>query len=114
MQVVWNPEWIPPDESWAEERHPRKPGDPANPLGEAQLVYDPPRTIHGTNDPASVGKPVSHGSIRMTNEVVKQLARQLMEATGAGKDEAWYQEAQTNRTEKRIVDLPQLVPIRVY
>ena len=35
VQAVWNPEWNPPDESWAEEREPRKPGDPKNPLGEA-------------------------------------------------------------------------------
>ena len=113
-QVVWNPEWIPPDESWAEERQPRQPGDPANPLGRAQLIYDPPRTIHGTNDPSSIGKAVSHGSIRVTNEVATQLARELMEATGAGKDEAWYESTRQNRTVKQIVDLPQRVPIRVF
>lgn len=114
QQVVWNPEWTPPDESWAEQRTPKKSGAPDNPLGRAQLVYDPPRTIHGTNDPASIGKAVSHGSIRLPNAVVVQLGRQLMEATGAGKDEAWYREAQQKRTEKRIVDLPQRVPIRVF
>jgi lipoprotein-anchoring transpeptidase ErfK/SrfK len=113
-QVVWNPEWVPPDESWAEEREPRQPGDPANPLGRAQLIYDPPRTIHGTNDPTSIGKAVSHGSIRVTNAVAMQLARELMEATGAGKDESWYKSARDNRTVKQIVDLPQRVPIRVY
>ncbi len=113
-QVVWNPEWTPPDESWAEEREPRKPGDPKNPLGRAQLIYDPPRTIHGTNDPASIGKAVSHGSIRVNNTVAVQLARQLMEATGAGKDDAWYKRVQATRTEKQIVDLPQRVPIRVF
>jgi lipoprotein-anchoring transpeptidase ErfK/SrfK len=84
VQAVWNPEWTPPDESWAEEREPRKPGDPKNPLGHAQLVYDPPRSIHGTNQPASIGKAVSHGSIRVTNDVAVQLAREVMEAGGAG------------------------------
>ena len=113
-QVVWNPEWTPPDESWAEEREPRQPGDPKNPLGRAQLVYDPPRTIHGTNEPASIGKAVSHGSIRVTNEVAVQLGRQLMEASGAGKDDEWYRKTQANRTVKQIVDLPQRVPIRVF
>lgn len=114
VQAVWNPEWTPPDESWAEERLPRKPGDPKNPLGVAQLVYDPPRTIHGTTDPTSIGKAVSHGSIRVTNAVAVQLAREVMEAGGAGKDEAWYASAQANRTEKQIVDLPRPIPIRVY
>lgn len=113
-QVIWNPEWLPPDESWAEQRKPRKPGDPENPLGRAQLVYDPPRTIHGTNDPKSIGKAVSHGSIRVTNKVAQELAQLLMEETGAGKDSAWYQAAKTNHTVKQVVPLPQLVPIRVY
>ena len=114
-QVVWNPDWVPPkDESWAEEREPRESGDPKNPLGRAQLVYDLPRTIHGTNAPSSIGKAVSHGSIRMTNETIVQLAKQVMEAGGAGKDESWYTQAQQNRREKQVVDLPRPVPIRVY
>lgn len=113
-QVVWNPEWTPPDESWADEREPRKPGDPANPLGRVQLVYDPPRSIHGTNKPESIGKPVSHGSIRMRNEELAALAKEIMAAGGAPKDDAWIQQAQANRTEKQIVDLPRPIPIRVY
>lgn len=114
VQAVWNPEWTPPDESWAEEREPRKPGDPKNPLGVAQLVYDPPRSIHGTNTPSSIGKPVSHGSIRVSNDVAVQLARMVMEAGGAAKDDAWYAQAQAKKTEKQIVDLPNPIPIRVF
>ena len=113
-QVVWNPEWIPPDESWAEEREPRKPGDPKNPLGRTQLVYDPPRTVHGTSDRTSIGKAISHGSIRMYNEDVAKVGRQLMEATGVRKDESFFRNAETNKTEKIIVDLPGGVPIRVF
>lgn len=113
-QVVFNPDWVPPDESWAEEREPRESGDPKNPLGRAQLVYDAPRSIHGTNQPSSIGKPVSHGSIRLPNDVIVQLAKDVMEAAGAGKDDAWYRQAQQNRSQKRVVDLPKAVPIRVY
>jgi lipoprotein-anchoring transpeptidase ErfK/SrfK len=113
-QVVFNPEWTPPDESWAEEREPRKPGDPKNPLGRAQLVYDPPRSVHGTNAPASIGTATSHGSIRMRNEDLLQLAREVMRAGGATRDEAWVRQAEQNRTEKQIVDLPRPVPIRVF
>ena len=113
-QVIWNPEWIPPDETWAEQRTPKKPGAPDNPLGRAQLVYDPPRTIHGTNEPSSIGKNVSHGSIRLPNAVIVALGKQLMEASGAHRDDAWYRRVQQNRTEKVVVDLPQRVPIRVF
>jgi lipoprotein-anchoring transpeptidase ErfK/SrfK len=113
-QVVWNPEWIPPkDESWAEAKDPKKPGAADNPLGRAQLIYDPPRTIHGTNEPQSIGKAVSHGSIRLANADVVRLARQLMEVTGVKKDEAWYRRVQQKRTEKVVIDLPQRVAIKV-
>jgi len=113
-QVVWNPEWIPPkDESWAEAKDPKKSGAPDNPLGSAQLVYDPPRTIHGTNEPQSIGTAVSHGSIRLANADVVRLARQLMEVTGVKKNDAWYRQVQRNRTEKVVIDLPQRVAIKV-
>lgn len=114
-QVVWNPEWNPPkDESWAEQKDPKKPGAPDNPLGRAQLIYDPPRTIHGTNEPQSIGKAVSHGSIRLSNADVTRLARQLMEVTGVQKGDAFFRQVQQNRTEKVVVDLPQRVAIRVF
>ena len=114
-QVVWNPEWIPPkDEAWAESKDPKKPGAPDNPLGRAQLVYDPPRTVHGTDDPQSIGKAVSHGSIRLSNADVVTVARRLMDVTGVKKDEAWYQRVQQKRMEKVPVNLPQRVPIRVF
>lgn len=113
-QVIWNPRWIPPTyESWAEDEEVVEPGDPENPLGQAQLVYRAPNSIHGTLHPESLGKAVSHGSIRASNEVVTELARQVMEAGGAGKDEAWYREARENRTERREVLIPNPVPIRV-
>ena len=113
-QVVWNPEWNPPDESWAEEREPREPGDPKNPLGRVQLVYDPPRSIHGTPDRTSIGKAISHGSIRMLNEEAAELGRRLMESAGVGRDSAFYKNVERNRTEKVVVDLPGGVPIRVF
>jgi lipoprotein-anchoring transpeptidase ErfK/SrfK len=113
-QVVWNPDWNPPDESWAEEREPRESGDPKNPMGRAQLVYDPPRSIHGTNQPSSIGKAVSHGSIRLANDVIVKLAQEVMESAGVAKDAAWYKETQQNRKQKQVIDLPKVVPIRVF
>ncbi len=114
-QVVLNPEWIPPtEESWAEDEKVSAPGDPDNPLGHAQLVYDLPRSIHGTNAPASIGKAVSHGSVRATNESVLSMAQLLMEYTGVDGAAQLVQAAQSERTIKRVVDLPRHVPIRVF
>jgi lipoprotein-anchoring transpeptidase ErfK/SrfK len=114
-QVVLNPTWIPPtDESWAEDADSVSPGDPANPLGRAQLVYDLPRSLHGTNEPSSIGKAVSHGSIRLTNDAVLTLAELLLRRTGIERAPELLQEARRDRSTKRVIDLPQLVPIRVF
>jgi hypothetical protein len=37
--------------------------------------------IHGTNDPSSIGNPVSHGCVRVPNDVVVQLAQILAPGT---------------------------------
>ena len=112
-QVVWNPRWIPPQEEWAKDEEVKEPGDPENPLGRAQLVYSPPNTVHGTNERSSLGKAVSHGSIRVSNEVAMDLARQVMEAGGAAKEESWYRAARQNPKERRDVNIPNPIPIRV-
>lgn len=57
---------------------------------------------------------VSHGAIRVTNEVATQLARAVMEAAGVTLDEDWHRRVRENRTQKEVVDLPQGIPIRVY
>jgi lipoprotein-anchoring transpeptidase ErfK/SrfK len=112
-QVVWNPRWIPPAQEWAEGEEEKEPGDPENPLGRAQLVYSPPNSIHGTIAPESLGQAASHGSIRVSNEVAMSLARMVMEAGGAQRDEAWYRRVRENRTERQDVSIPNPVPIRV-
>ncbi|MDQ1145150.1 lipoprotein-anchoring transpeptidase ErfK/SrfK [Bacillus sp. SORGH_AS 510] len=54
-------------------------GDPKNPLGSRWIGFDAKDTdgrtygIHGTNQPASIGKYVSQGCIRTQNEVVSSL-----------------------------------------
>lgn len=113
-QVVFNPRWTPPkEEEWAKDEEVMEPGDPENPLGVAQLVYDAPRSIHGTNEPESLGKAESHGSIRIANDVARQLARQVMEAGGARREESFFQQVRENRKERVEVAIPNPVPIRV-
>jgi hypothetical protein len=113
-QVVFNPRWVPPkEESWAKDEKVAEPGDPDNPLGVVQLVYNLPNTIHGTNEPSSLGKAVSHGSIRIANEVGVELAKQIMQAGGASRDDNWVQQVLNNRTQRVDVDIPNPVPIRV-
>jgi lipoprotein-anchoring transpeptidase ErfK/SrfK len=112
-QVIINPAWVPPDQSWADESEPKAPGAPDNPLGRAQLVYDPPRTIHGTDKPKSIGTATSHGSIRMTNASIVRLAKAVLAASGSPRDAAWVDRALANPHTRQAVDLPHPVPIVV-
>jgi len=70
------PDWYPPREMIA--RQPYLPrfvaGGPGNPLGaRAMYLGGTEYRIHGTNDASTIGKQVSSGCIRMTNEDVTDL-----------------------------------------
>ena len=69
------PDWHPPAEMIA--RQPYLPrfmaGGPGNPLGaRAMYLGSSQYRIHGTNDPSTIGKFVSSGCIRLTNEDVSR------------------------------------------
>lgn len=112
-EVVLNPRWVPPDEEWAEDEDEVEAGDPENPLGVAQLVYDRPRSVHGTNEPGSIGQAVSHGSIRVLNDVARDLARQVMEEAGIQDADQRLSRAEQNPEQSQTVRLPRGIPIRV-
>ena len=76
IQVIeWNPWWYPPKAEWAKKDKPTPPG-PRNPLGPVKLRIGKYGEIlfHGTNNSWSVGRPVSHGCMRMKNDEAKGLA----------------------------------------
>ena len=70
------PDWYPPHQMIA--RQPYLPrmtaGGPGNPLGaRAMYLGGTDYRIHGTNDPTTIGKQVSSGCIRLTNDDVINL-----------------------------------------
>lgn len=83
-KVMW-PKWTPPPDMIKRKPELAKwrdgmPGGPENPLG-ARALYlyqngrDTLYRIHGTNEPASIGKAASSGCIRMFNEDIIELYR---------------------------------------
>jgi lipoprotein-anchoring transpeptidase ErfK/SrfK len=112
-RVDLNPEWVPPDSEWAEDRERRAPGDPQNPMGHARLVFDMPYTIHGTNDLESLGTAASHGSIRIANSVVVELAELLLRAGGAWDSDRWFQDMRNRSDQEFQIRLDNPVPIEV-
>ena len=74
------PDWYPPPEMIA--RQPYLPrmiaGGPGNPLGaRAMYIGGTAYRIHGTNDPSSIGKFMSSGCIRMTNDNAIDLYKRV-------------------------------------
>jgi len=58
------------------------PGDPENPLGTRWLGFDLPQYgIHGTNEPETIGQPVTKGCVRLVNSEVEELYTLLPEGT---------------------------------
>jgi murein L,D-transpeptidase YcbB/YkuD len=76
-RAEWNPSWRPPEgREWAQDARFTPPG-PNNPMGRVKLFFAPLYYIHGTPDSANIGRPASHGCVRMRNRDVIELARLL-------------------------------------
>ena len=113
-QIDFNPDWTPPqDEKWSKDREYKEAGHPDNPMGRVRMRYDPPRSIHGTDDEESIGGAESHGSIRIKNEDGMELARLIMQASGESKSDDWWTSVRENESEMVTVKLSNPVPIRV-
>ena len=88
VQTITNkaewPDWHPPSQMIA--RQPYLPrfmaGGPGNPLGaRAMYLGASEYRIHGTNDPTTIGKFVSSGCIRLTNEDIVDLFNRVSVGT---------------------------------
>ncbi len=94
IQVIeWNPWWYPPKSGWAKNQKPTPPG-PKNPLGPVKLRIGKYGDIllHGTDKAWSVGRPASHGCMRMFNHDASSLA--------------WYlQKNFSKKTDPSLLDL---------
>ena len=112
-RVDLNPEWNPPKSNWAKGRKRASPGRTDNPMGRARLVFNMPYTIHGTDDLDSLGKAASHGSVRISNDVVMGLAELLLRAGGSWDGDQWFQRMSENRGKEYEIKMQYPVPIDV-
>jgi lipoprotein-anchoring transpeptidase ErfK/SrfK len=110
-RIDWNPDWTPPDSEWAEGHDPTPPGHEDNPMGRVRMVYQAPYSIHGTEVLESLGEAQSHGSIRMGNDDIIELAKRVMAAGGAERSAGWYEEVLGNPTRMYSVELSD--PVRL-
>jgi lipoprotein-anchoring transpeptidase ErfK/SrfK len=117
-EIIWNPDWIPPDSDWVAGRKGVRPGevikptDPRNPLGKLKIPLGSGYLIHEAQGPGDLGNLVSHGCIRMMRADLFDLADKIVAARSL--PVTARQIAAAKRTKKTLVaklDEPLLVDI---
>ena len=110
-QVIWNPEWVPPDSEWVTEGHAdvepgeKVPaGDPRNPLGKIKIPLGDGFLIHQAAKQSDLGHLVSHGCIRMLKEDIADLANHIVTARGLNIRPEQINRAMTS-TERLVANL---------
>ncbi|HEX8974064.1 MAG TPA: L,D-transpeptidase family protein [Patescibacteria group bacterium] len=94
-KIVFNPGWTPTKDIWKEYFKKRKkpmkkyfhPGASDNPLGLAKIFisyngYNSTLGIHTTNEPRSIGRRVSHGCTRISDESMLEIASIILKQNG--------------------------------
>jgi hypothetical protein len=114
QRVVWNPWWNPPpDAAWARGREATAPGA-GNPMGRVKLFFrGPDYYIHGTTQERALGRPASHGCIRMANRDVMALARRIHAVATPNVGEATLDRLAANTQATREIALPRRVRLDV-
>lgn len=107
-EIIWNPEWVPPDSTWVEESI--EPGerieadDARNPLGKVKIRLGGAILIHEAAKPSDIGHLVSHGCVRMLTEDIFDLAEKIVAARRLPVTKERIERAKTN-TERLAVKL---------
>jgi hypothetical protein len=84
-RMVYNPTWTPPPgAAWARNEKPAGPGW-SNPMGRVKIHLFGDYYVHGTpaGNERHLGRPASHGCIRMRNQDVMELAALILRADGS-------------------------------
>lgn len=85
-QVIWNPDWIPPDSDWVAESPKVKAGevikasDPRNPLGKVKIPLGFGYLIHQAKGIGDLGSLVSHGCVRVMRPDLYDLSDKIVAA----------------------------------
>jgi lipoprotein-anchoring transpeptidase ErfK/SrfK len=112
-QVIWNPDWVPPDSEWVEDyKYKVEPGerieadDPRNPLGKVKIPLGDGFLLHQAGSRADLGNLVSHGCIRVLKEDLFDLAEKIVAARNWPVSKEQIERAKTNK-ERLVAKLDQ-------
>ena len=112
-KIEWNPWWIPPPGAdWVRDFRPRPPG-PRNPMGLVKLPLSRAILFHGTPKAWSVGRPASHGCMRMHNRDATMIAWYLQSNFSKQNDPSLRQLYRENGRKTYRVSLDTPVPVKL-
>lgn len=114
-RMVWNPTWTPPpDAEWAREETFTGPGW-SNPMGRVKMHLFGDYYVHGTpaGNERHLGRPASHGCVRMRNRDVMELAELVLKADGAPVAESTIRRLAANPRATRELALAGRVRVRI-
>ncbi len=117
-QIVFNPDWIPPDSSWVLD-HNVSPGevvdadDPRNPLGKVKIpIGSGGILIHQAFKPGDIGHLVSHGCVRLQLNELYELIDQIIAARSLHVSKQQLDQAKASKDRFGIkLDAPLVVDI---
>lgn len=106
-EIVWNPDWIPPDSKWVTDVEPGErieADDPRNPLGKIKIRLGNAILIHEAAKPTDIGRLVSHGCVRMLTDDLFDLTEKMVAACNLPITPQQIEQAKTN-TDRLAVKL---------
>lgn len=106
-EIIWNPDWIPPDSKWVKDVEPGEKieaDDPRNPLGKIKIRLGNAILIHEASKPSDIGQLASHGCVRMLTEDLYDLSEKIVAARKLPVTKEQIEESKTN-TERLAVKL---------
>lgn len=116
-QIVFNPDWVPPDSSWVED-HNVTPGetveadDPRNPLGKIKIPLGNGILIHQASRPSDLGHLVSHGCVRLLLDDLFDLTEKIIAARSLKVSKQQIDHAKTSKDRLVVkLDAPLIVDI---
>jgi murein L,D-transpeptidase YcbB/YkuD len=111
-RIVWNPWWYPPqNREWSKDEIVTPPG-PKNPMGPVKMDIGKRYYIHGTNEEFSVGRPATHGCVRLKNKDAREVASWLQKRFSTKFKEASFEKAMAKNQDNLIVELNKPVPVQ--
>lgn len=117
-QVIWNPDWIPPDSDWVAESPTVKAGevikadDPRNPLGKVKIPLGFGYLIHQAKGVGDLGSLVSHGCVRVLRPDLYDLSDKIAAAYAYPVSQTQIELAKRNK-KMLIAELEKSLPVEI-